>query len=95
MLSSCEDDAIAKYYVDKAVALIKDYTNRNTSTVLSQLRTYVIDLATSFYNVKGNEGLKSQSYSGVSETYIDQNSLPDNFKIGLSSYRYLVKEKEL
>lgn len=93
LLTGCDNDVLAKYYIDKAVQNIKDYTKRNTNTVKTMLKTYVIDLAVSYYNVKGAEGLQSQSYSGVSEHYLQD--IPESIKHNLRAYRHFIREEEL
>lgn len=91
-LTSCDNDLLAQYYLDKAIQVIKDYTKRNTHTATTLLKTYVIDLAVIYYNQKGAEGLQSQSYSGVSESYMED--IPLTIKQGLNAYRYFVQEVE-
>lgn len=91
-LTGCTDDVLAQYYIDKAIQVIKDYTKRNTHTATTMLKTYVIDLAVIYYNQKGAEGLQSQSYSGVNESYLED--IPLTLKQGLNAYRYFVQEVE-
>ena len=92
-LTGCDNDIIANYFLDKATTEIKDYTKRNTKTVTTTLKSYVIELAISYYNRKGTEGLKSQSYDGVSESYL--NGMPKNIKAGINPYKYFLREAEL
>ena len=93
VVTGCDNDTLAQYYIDKAVPNIKEYTKRNTNTVNTMLKTYVIDIAVSYYNVKGAEGLQSQSYSGVSEHYLQD--IPDSIKHNLRAYRHFIREEEL
>lgn len=91
-LTKCDNDTLAQYYIDKATQMIKDYTKRNTATVTTTLKSYVIDLAVSYCNTKGAEGLQSQSYSGVSEHYLQD--MPENIKRNLNAYKHFVREDE-
>ena len=92
ILTGCDNDILAQYYLDKATQMIKDYTKRNTKTVTETLKTYVIELAISYYNRKGAEGLKSQSFDSVSESFVQ--GMPENIKASLNAYRYFVREEE-
>ena len=92
-LTGCDNDTIANYFLDKATTEIKDYTKRNTKTVTTTLKSYVIELAIGYYNRKGTEGLKSQSYDGVSESYL--NGMPRNIKAALNSYKRFEREVEV
>lgn len=92
-ISGCSDTTVATYFIDKAKAEIKAYTKRNDTTIESTLSTYVIDLAMCYYNLRGNEGLKSMSASGSSESYVE--GIPQNIKTGLNSYRYFRQEEEV
>ena len=93
LLTGCDNDILSQYYIDKAVQNIKDYTKRNTKTVETLLKSYVIDLAVSYYNTKGAEGLQSQSYSGVSESYFQD--IPENIKRNLGTYKRFTREEEV
>ena len=92
-LTGCDNDTLAQYYIDKAKSEIKTYTKRNDHTIESALSIQVIELAVCYYNKKGAEGLKSQSFGGISESYI--NGIPNNIKTVLNKYRYFTKEEEL
>lgn len=92
-ISGCDNDVMAAYFIDKAKDDIKAYTKRNTHTIENNLKTQVINLATVYYNQRGAEGLQSQSYSGVSEHYVE--GIPQNIRNVLNSYRYLVQEEEV
>ena len=63
VISGCDNDAVATYYLDKAKAEVKAYTRRNDHTLETMLKTQIIDLAMTYYNQRGAEGLQSQSYS--------------------------------
>ena len=93
VLTNCDNDALAEYYLDKAKSVVKSYTKRSDATIESVLKIYVIDLAVSYYNQRGAEGLNSQSYSGVSESY--NTDLPETIRKALNSYRHFSKEKEV
>lgn len=91
-ISGCSDNTVATYFVNKAKAEIKAYTKRNDATMEGALSTFVVDLATAYYNQRGAEGLKSQGYSGASDTYIE--GMPQNIKTALNAYRYFKQEVE-
>ncbi len=80
--------ALGEYYLKRAVALIKAYTKRNTDFIIEELGSYVIDLALHLQKQASFCGLKSQSYSGVTETYDTTNNIPNKILKGLSSYRH-------
>lgn len=92
MLTKCDNDTLAQYYVDKATQTIKDYTKRNTTTITTVLKYSVIDLAVAYYNQRGAEGLTSQSYSGASESYVQD--IPQHIKTSLNAYRHFTQEAE-
>lgn len=92
-VTGCEDETLAQYFIDRALQVVKDYTKRNTHTATTLLKSYVLELAVIYYNQKGAEGLQSQSYSGVSENYIED--IPQSMKQGLNAYRYFTREKEV
>lgn len=87
--------ALGEYYLKRAVELIKNYTNRNTKTVTTDLATYVIDLALHLNQQQGFKGLKSQKYSGVEEVYDTTSEIPGYILKGLSSWRYFKRESEV
>ena len=93
VISGCDDDTLANYYINKAKQNIKKFTKRNNKTIETELNTFVIDLAISYYNKRGAEGLQSQSYSGASEIYT--NDIPDDIKTCLVTYRRFKQEKEV
>lgn len=74
-------------YIDKAINKVMNFTKRDKAYVEKELQNQVIDLAIILYNRKGTEGLKSQSYSGVSETYVED--IPNEIKRDLYAHRLL------
>lgn len=91
-LTECEDEVIANYYLYKATEVVKTYTKRNTAFVTDKLKVYIIDLAISYYNQRGSEGLNSISTNGISESYIQD--LPQHIRTVLNLYRYFKQEDE-
>lgn len=87
--------ALGEYYLKRAVELIKNYTNRNTKTVTTDLATYVIDLALHLNQQSSRNGLKSQKYSGVEEVYDTATEIPSYILKGLGAWRYFKKEEEV
>lgn len=79
--SNHSDEKIALYY-KQSLAEVEDYCNRSADAVLEGIadRIAVIKL-----NRSNTEGLASQSYSGVSESYID--GLPSDIQATLNRKR--------
>ena len=71
-------DPLLQRYIDKAINKVMNFTKRDKAYAEKELQNQVIDLAIILYNRKGTEGLKSQSYSGVSETYVED--IPNEIK---------------
>lgn len=80
-------EPLLQRYMDKAVNKVMNFTKRDKAYVEKELQNQVIDLAIILYNRKGTEGLKSQSYSGVSETYVED--IPNEIKRDLYAHRLL------
>lgn len=80
-------EPLLQRYIDKAINKVMNFTNRDKAYVEKELQNQVIDLAIILYNRKGTEGLKSQSYSGVSETYVED--IPNEIKRDLYAHRLL------
>ena len=80
-------EPLLQRYIDKAINKVMNFTKRDKAYVEKELQNQVIDLAIIIYNRKGTEGLKSQSYSGVSETYVED--IPIEIKRDLYAHRLL------
>lgn len=80
-------EPLLQRYIDKAINKVMNFTKRDKAYVEKELQNQVIDLAIIFYNRKGTEGLKSQSYSGVSETYVED--IPNDIKRDLYAHMLL------
>ena len=80
-------DPLLQRYIDKAINKVMNFTKRDKAYVEKELQNQVIDLAIILYNRKGTEGLKSQSYSGISETYVED--IPNEIKRDLYAHRLL------
>lgn len=80
-------EPLLQRYIDKAINKVMNFTKRDKAYVEKELQNQVIDLAIILYNRKGTEGLKSQSYSGVSETYVED--IPNETKRDLYAHRLL------
>lgn len=61
-------DALIELYLKQAISEIESYTNR---TLDSDLEIIAEQIAIIKLNRINSEGLTSQSYSGISETYTD------------------------
>ncbi len=68
-----------------AVEEFKDYCHREDTP--ESATSLIANMVCILYNRIGAQGLASQSYSGVSETFID--GYPDNIKKQLNRYRKL------
>lgn len=79
-------DALISLCYKRALAEVESYCNREADTVMELIAQ---DIAIIKLNRMGSEGISSQSYSGVSEGYIDgypiniQNALNKKRKISL------------
>lgn len=82
------DEYIAEYLQD-ALDYIVDFTHQDSTYVQENLKGVIVKVAIEMINTKGAEGIKSQSYSGVSETYADDISKP--IKTSLVKHRRLLK----
>lgn len=80
-------DKLLKRYIDKAAKRIMNFTKRDKAYVEAELVDSVVDLATIYYNRRGTEGLKSQNYSGISESYAED--IPNEIKQDLYAHRLL------
>lgn len=63
-------DEVINWYIKSALNYCMDYTNQDEAYVLNHLESILVSLTISGLNVRGAEGLVSQSYSGVSESYL-------------------------
>lgn len=84
-LSDNSKDGILNLILDVAIQEFLDYTNRED--IPNGANAVVLQMAVIQYNRIGSQGLASQAYSGVSESYID--GYPDNIKKQLNRYRKL------
>lgn len=78
-------EPLLQRYIDKAISKIMTLTNRDKFYVEKEMQNQTIDVAVLLYNRKGTEGLKTQSYSGVSESYIED--IPSDLKRELNAHR--------
>lgn len=82
-------DKQLKRLLDKSTIDIMNITHQSKDYAIQHLSEQIIDLATIRYNRKGSEGLTSQSYSGVSEHYI--NDISNDMMRSLMPHRRLPK----
>lgn len=74
--------------ITDSIQEIKDYLNYGEADTLPlSLKSTVQELVIIKVNRMGAEGLQSESYSGVSQTYIE--GLPQSLKATLRKYRRL------
>lgn len=81
-------DVLLKDLIKDSIQDVKDYINYSLEEELpEQLKVIVQDVTLIKFNKIGAEGLQSESYSGVSQNYID--GLPKELKSRLRRYRRL------
>lgn len=64
-------DAQLGIYLEDALSYVVDFTHQEEAYVLEKLKGQIVKVAISWISKRGAEGLKSQSFSGASETYED------------------------
>lgn len=87
ILGVTDKDELIQYCIDKATEDVVDYTNQKLEYCLEHLENSIIEIAIIRYNRMGTEGLQSESYSGISNTFLDD--LPKSEKRRLRSHRKL------
>lgn len=81
-------EVLLKDLIKDSIQDVKDYINYSLDDDLpEQLKVIVQDVTLIKFNKIGAEGLQSESYSGVSQNYID--GLPKELKSRLRRYRRL------
>lgn len=80
-----DKEPVLELILDVVIQEFLDYTNRDD--IPNGANAVVLQMAVIQYNRLGSQGLASQGYSGVSESYID--GYPDNIKKQLNRYRKL------
>lgn len=78
-------DIILNLLIEDATQEVLDYTHQ--ATLPAGLESAVRDIVIINYNRRGTEGLISESFSGVSQSYLDD--LPKPLQKKLRSYRRL------
>lgn len=78
-------DDLLSLILDTVIQEFLDYTNRED--IPDGSNAVVLQMAVIQYNRIGSQGVASQSYSGVSESYID--GYPSNILKQLNRYRKL------
>jgi hypothetical protein len=84
-LGHSEDDNLLEVYLDDAKYEFLSYTGRKD--IPKAAMGVIEDMVIAKYNQRGNEGLASQSYSGISESY--QTTYSDTTKTSLNRWRKL------
>lgn len=77
-------DALISLCYKRALAEVEDYTKREADLVLEGIAQ---EIAVIKLHRIGSEGLSSQSYSGVSESYID--GYPSHIQTALNKKRQI------
>lgn len=83
--ADASQEPLLQRYIDKSIAKIMTLTKRDKSYVEKEMQNQIVDVAILIYNRKGTEGLKTQSYSGVSESYIED--ITGDLKRELNAHR--------
>ncbi len=91
LLSSNTNEALISLIIDKTIIEISDYTNIAFDEKNQSMMNVLIDMAVVKLNRFGTEGIASQSYSGVSESYIDE--YPHYILKQLDSIKYSKNKK--
>lgn len=90
-ISDTSKDSLLTKLLNKAQQQALDYCNTSVSNYIDGLPTglqdIIIELAIIRYNKLGSEGLQSESYSGISQSFIAD--IPADIKQQLNSYRHL------
>ena len=76
-------DTLLNLILDIVIQEFLDYTNRDD--IPDGANAVALQMAVIQYNRIGSQGLASQGYSGVSESYID--GYPENIRKQLNRYR--------
>ncbi|WP_051931538.1 phage head-tail connector protein [Clostridium sp. KNHs214] len=78
-------DNLLSYLISNAKQKILSYTNQ--TEILPQMQYLVDELVILRYNKLGSEGLQSESYSGISQTF--NQDIPADIKSQLNQFRRL------
>lgn len=82
------DDELMRDYVTESIVEIKDYLNYGDNPLPNSLAPIVKKMAMAKYNTFSMAGIKSESYSGVSQVYLED-ALSDEDMKKLRSKRRL------
>lgn len=85
-IKNVSDELITDFITD-ATSDVKTYTNRESEELPQECSTIIKDLVMIRANKLGSEGISSESFSGVSQTY--ESDLPPELKRRLNKYRRL------
>ncbi|WP_443660439.1 phage head-tail connector protein [Clostridium algidicarnis] len=77
------------FCLKRATKDVVSYTKQDESYCSVNLSEYIVDLAIIRYNRLNTEGLQSESYSGVSNAFL--NDIPEDIKKALRSHRKCYK----
>ncbi|MEG1415684.1 MAG: phage head-tail connector protein [Clostridium sp.] len=82
------DEGLVSDLIKDTIEEVKEYINfTDGDTMPLGCEGIVKDLVIIKYNKQGSEGLQSESYSGVSQSYLDD--IPKDIKRRLNRYRKL------
>lgn len=80
-------DTLLNLLIEDATQYVKDYTHQEI--LPTGLDSAIRDIVVLNYNRRGTEGLQSESFSGVSQSYLD--NLPKPLLKKLKNYRRLLR----
>lgn len=78
-------DGLLTYLINTTQRKALDYTNQ--PELLIAMQSIVEEWVVIRYNKLGSEGLQSESYSGISQTFLSD--IPNDIKAQLNKYRRL------
>lgn len=91
LLSGNTNEALISLIIDKTIIEISNYTNIAFDENNQSMINVLVDMSVVKLNRFGTEGIASQSYSGVSESYIDE--YPHYILKQLNSIKYSKNKK--
>ncbi len=91
LLTNNTNDSLINIYIDKAVVEIEEFTGKNFEEGNKSMMNVLVDIVVIKLNRFGTEGVTAQSYSGASESYIDE--YPHYILKQLNSIKYSDKKR--
>lgn len=70
-ISNSDKDSLIELLIEDAKTYAMDYCNINDAWLPAKFDTIIVKMVVQDYNRIGSQGISSQSYSGVSESFIE------------------------